>query len=66
MTFPELICWKTADIPSLGLEDEAWDDSELKREAGGGGGAAGAEAFDGAIIFPVGLQTGPKGWKLLT
>ena len=38
----------------------------LRREADGGGGAAGAEAFDGANIFPVGLQTGPKGWKLLT
>jgi len=51
VTFPSLIWWKTADIPSLGLEDEAWDDWELNREADGGGGAAGAagaEAFDGA------------------
>lgn len=46
------------------MEDEALDDSELKREADGGGGGAGAlgaGAFDGAIGFPVGLHTGPKG-----
>lgn len=69
MTFPVPISWKTADIPTFGLEDEAWDDSELKRDAGGGGGAEGAIealAFDGAITFPVWLHTGPKGWKLFT
>ena len=64
--FPELISWKTAAIPSFGRDDEGLGDSELKSEAGGGGGGAGAlgaRVFDGAetVVFPVALQTGPKG-----
>lgn len=56
---------KTADIPCFWLDDEGLDDSELKREAGGAGGGAGAlavGAFDGAATaLPVALQTGPRG-----
>ena len=65
--FPELISWKTADIPCLAPEDDdGWEESEVKRDAGGGGGGAGAfgvGAFGGAAVtaLPVALQTGPKG-----
>lgn len=64
--FPELISWKTADIPTFGRDEEGWGVSEINREAGGGGGGAGAlavGAFGGAVatVLPVALQTGPKG-----
>lgn len=64
--FPELISSKTADIPFLGRDDEAWGDSELNKEAGGSGGGMGrlgAGAFGGAdtATFPVALHAGPNG-----
>lgn len=64
--FPELISWKTADIPSFGRDEEGCEDSEVKRDAGGGGGGPGALDVDGlggaeTGAFPVALQTGPKG-----
>lgn len=65
---PELISWKTADIPCLGCDGAV---SELTRDAEGGGGGAGAfaggaceveEADLGAeTVDPAGPQTGPKG-----
>ena len=66
--FPELISWKTADIPSFGRDDEGLGGSELKSEADGGGGGAGVlglgGAFGGAdtVALLVALHTGPKGW----
>lgn len=64
--FPVLISWKTAAIPTFGRDDDDCGDSELKSDAGGGGGGAGpldlgAFAGAGTVVFPVTLQTGPKG-----
>lgn len=64
--FPELISLKTAAIPCFPPDDDAWEVSGLKSEAGGGGGGAGALGAGAFVeaevtVLPVGLQTGPKG-----
>lgn len=66
MTFPELSSSKTADIPCFGCDEEALEGSEVKWEAGGGQGGAGAPdggALDGAAetFLPEAFHSGPRG-----
>ena len=63
---PELISLNTADIPVLGCDEEGLAVSEVKSDAGGGVGAAGAvrgEALGATETVALAdvPQTGPSG-----